>query len=181
MSRADRAGRHLRRVAGAFLAVAVTVGVAAFGRLPTTLNPDRRGVVRLSWRLRGSQVEQACRRPTAEELAELPAHMRNPDACVGRVAPYRLTVQVDHRTAVDRTIQGAGARHDRPIYVLQDLEVEPGIHRVHVSFRRDDPEAAGEEALELSLDRSLEVGARRVVLVTYDADRRRLVVRRETP
>lgn len=171
--------RYGMRVLGLVLAVAATVAVAAFGRLPTTLNSDEDALVRLSWRLRGSQAEQTCRRPTPEELAELPEHMRNPDGCVGRVAPYRLEVTLNGETVTEETIRGAGARQDRPIYVFRELRVEPGSHEIRVSFHQE--EESDEEGLALELHRTLELGPRQVALITYEADRRELVVRRETP
>lgn len=180
-------GRMLRVVAGGALALTLAWGVAAAGRVPVSLNGGDEGVIRLSWRLRGAQAERACRKPTPEELEKLPAHMRNPDACVGRPEPYRLEVVLDGRLAAEATIEGAGVRHDRPIYVFREIPAAPGAHRLRVDFRRDESEPIrphpGEveegESLELSLDAVVELAPREVALVTYDADRRRLVLVRD--
>lgn len=179
----------LRRMGGLALAATLAWAVAAAGRMPVTINAADEGVIRLSWRLRGSQVEQACRKPTPEELAKLPTHMRNPDACVGRPEPYRLTVVLDGRVVTEETVEGAGARHDRPIYVFREVSAAPGSHRLRVSFRRDEAEHLEErrgeveegEELDLELEASVELGPRDVALVTYDADRRRLLLVRGPP
>lgn len=169
----------LGKAAAGLLAVAVTVAVAALGRLPVTLDGGDDALVRLSWRLRGSEVERACRRPTPEELEELPAHMRNPDACVGRLDPYRLRVLVDGDTVVDEIVRAAGARQDRPIYVFREVSVAPGRHELEVSFRQDeledeDDHDEDDEPLALHLEAPVDLVPREVLLVTWDADRERL-------
>jgi len=61
----------------------------------------------------------------------------------------------------------------RPLYVFRDLRTTPGRHAVRVSFARADLEMPE----GLALDTTLVLDAGRVVLVTYDEERRQLVVR----
>jgi hypothetical protein len=163
-------------------------GVLALLRLasfvPYTAERDVGAIVRLAWRARGERVRD-CRRRTPDELAKLPAHMRQEEVCEGRILPYRLVVELDGAAAVNQLIHGAGAREDRPLYVFQDLVVPPGMHRIALSFTREGTAPADSTAVpgglatpaRLSLDTTVTLGSRRVVLVTYDEEREQLVVR----
>jgi hypothetical protein len=104
------------------------------------------------------------------------------------LVPYRLVVALDGDSLVDRLVHGAGAREDRPLYVFQDLVVEPGRHRISVRFTLEAPaaqpesdqargDAAPPATPRLALDTTLTLGAMRVLLVTYDEERERLVIR----
>jgi hypothetical protein len=126
----------------------------------------------------GISVEE-CRQLSPEELANLPVHMRNPNACIGRIAPYRLQVGLNGTLLVNDTIHPGGARGDRPIYVLSDFPVDPGEHRVQVRF--DPILMPGTTwlpgARPLSLDQTVILERRDIVLVTVDDDTHELVVR----
>jgi hypothetical protein len=151
---------------------------------PYTAERDVGAIVRLAWRARGERVRD-CRRRTPDELAKLPVHMRQEEVCEGRILPYRLIVELDGAAAVNELIHGAGAREDRPLYVFQDLVVPPGIHRIALSFTREGNAPADSTATpgalatpaRLTLDTTVTLGSRRVVLVTYDEAREQLVVR----
>lgn len=160
-------------------------GALAFVRLgsfiPYTAERDVGAIVRLAWRARGERVRE-CRRRTPDELAKLPPHMRQEEVCEGRVLPYRLTVDLDGAATVNQLIHGAGAREDRPLYVFQDLVVTPGSHRIAVTFTREGVERADTAGAlatpaRLTLDTTVTLGSRRVLLVTYNEEREQLVVR----
>ena len=160
-------------------------GVLALIRLlsfaPQTTEREAGAIVRLAWRARGERVRD-CRRLTPEELAKLPAHMRQAEVCEGRVLPYRLAVEVDDQPVANQVIRGAGAREDRPLYVYQDIPVQPGLHRIAIQFTLEGrPEAHEESRLatppRLALDTTLSLAPRQVLLVTYDEEREQLVVR----
>jgi hypothetical protein len=144
------------------------VRLSAVSLPPTTESGG--GLVRLSWRLRGDAV---CRRPTPAELERLPAHMRDPDACMGRGSDWDLTVRVDDTEMVRDRLAPAGARGDRPVFVLRDVPVSPGRHRLDVVF--DPVGRPGERGHRL--ERSVDVARGEVVLVTWDAEAERLVLR----
>ena len=193
-----------RYTIGGALAIAVTIGIALLSSLPYTAERNPRAVVRLSWRVLGEQVQE-CRRLTPEELARLPAHMRQEVECEGRVAPYRLTVLVDGVLADSGLIRASGAREDRPIYVFREIEVEPGEHRLEIAFVSERPEDAGQPTgespadpgtgaisdtaprsaarravpapSELHLDVRLALDSREIALVAYDRDRRELLLK----
>jgi hypothetical protein len=171
----------LRWGLGALGAVGALALVRLLSFAPYTTHRESGALVRLAWRARGERVRD-CRRLTSEELAKLPAHMRQEEVCEGRVLPYRLAVQLDDRAVVNQLIHGAGAREDRPLYVYQDLNVDAGAHRISIRFTLEGrPEAQGEDRLatppQLALDTTLSLEPRQVLLVTYDEVREQLVVR----
>jgi hypothetical protein len=166
------------RLLAVIVAVVATVLVAWLSRLPMHFDSEHEALVRLSWRVDGISVEE-CRQYSPQELANLPVHMRNPEACIGRIAPYRLQVGLNGTLLVNDTIHPGGARGDRPIYVLSDLPVDPGEHRIQVRF--DPILLPGTTwlpgARPLSLDEIVRLERRDIVLVTLDDDTQELVVR----
>lgn len=149
----------LRALATGLLALVV----AGLSRVPLGSSVADEAALRFSWRLRGEEAA-ACRLPTAEELADLPVHMRNPDACVGVLPPFELRVDLDDVTRVSRQVSPSGARGDRPLFVYEDLRVPPGRYRLSVRFGA---EGAGAEAtLALALDTTVVLEAGRVLLVS---------------
>ena len=124
---------------------------------------------------------EECRTPTAEELENLPPHMRRTEICGGSLLPYRLQVVVDNDTLIDAEIRPAGAREDRPLFVFQDLPLEPGTHAVTVRFEREPLDSENETQAvvpqRLELSRTIEFVARRIELVTYDPEGKELVLK----
>lgn len=157
------------------LSGALLVVLGALSRAPIQGEHGDSAALRLTWRVRGEEVGE-CRRPSAEELAELPTHMQNPDACVGSIPPYRLTAEVNGALRADALVEPAGARGDRPLYVYEELLLEPGTHRIRVRFAREDGEdedgsgASGLGALEY--EGSVTLGIGEILLVTRDEEGR---------
>jgi hypothetical protein len=200
-------------VLGAVAAAGATVGLAALSRAPLAAYPSATPVIRLAWSVRPERIEH-CRTLTDEELADVPAHMRQRVQCEGRSAGYRLVVSIDGAPKFDTLVTGGGARGDRPVYVFRELDVPTGPHRLDVRFERQaiagvdsvvadadedasrDTLMAGralreaeertrrqEEAVPpvMTLETDIEPAPREVLLVTYDIDRRALVLRTRAP
>ena len=132
---------------GARLAAGVAVGVVALLLLQQATavdlpGPGRGGEawVRLSWSARPERVE-TCRRLTDAELADRPAHMRLRVECTGRFARYRLAVLSDGVPLTLDTVRGGGLRNDRPMHVLREVPVPPGLRRIQVELVRLDSAA----------------------------------------
>jgi hypothetical protein len=143
--------------------------LGAFSQWPTHEEP-RNALIRLSWRTEPARIEE-CRRLTPEELAEIPAHMRRAEECVGDFVDYVLTADIDGTELLVDTISPSGLRRDRPVYVLRDLPVDPGTHRLAVTFSPLVPAgapspAAGFTPLRLEDEVSLDEGE--IALVTLD-------------
>lgn len=173
--------RATRYVLAGALALAVTAGVGALSRVPYRAEASSDPLVRLSWRARGIRVEE-CRRVPPEELEKLPVHMRRAEDCVGRILPYRLAVTIDGEPAVDEIVEASGARADRPLFVFREITVSPGRHTLDVTFRVEG-EAPSDSLVQdatprfLELSATVDLEADQVALVTYDAERRELVLR----
>jgi hypothetical protein len=162
-----------RLVLGALVAVLLTIALGALSRVPAPGIDSREAALRLSWRLRSEETGE-CRRPTAEELQDLPSHMQNPDACAGVLPAYRLQVEVDGNERFDDLVEASGARGDRPLFVYREVRLPPGQHSVRVQFS---PEEAG-DAIELFLDASVSLGPGDVRLVTRNEDTGELEIAR---
>ena len=134
------------------------------------------GLLRLSWRVRPERIE-TCRDRTQAELDALPAHMRTPRICEARSTPYRLIVEIDDGRPDTTIMFGAGARHDRPIYVLRDSLLAPGEHEVEVSFERED----SLRTTALRFDEDVRFSAGQIVLITLSEDGKSLVNKTRVP
>ena len=133
------------------IAVVVTMLVSAaigFGsRAPYRPPGSDTSLLRLSWRLRGEKKEE-CRARTPEELAVLPVHMRSPEVCVGHLVSYRMTLRIDDAQPVVKTFLPAGAKGDRPIFVMFDQPLTPGEHTIGIEFTpigEDEGDGDGED------------------------------------
>jgi hypothetical protein len=183
------------------IAVMLTVGLAALSRGEWRAHREVQASLRLTWSARPERIE-SCHRLSESELEKLPAHMRQQVTCEGVSATYRLRVWRGDSLLDDRVLHGSGLRRDRPMHVLRDYEVPPGTHRLRVEVHRIETPAADSDAdvadtgssldrgvreaeerqrrrleaipAELRLDEEVIVAPREVVLVTWDADARRL-------
>lgn len=121
--------------------------------------------LRLAVRLPG-QVRQICRQRQAQELAALPAHMRNAQECTRRAQDYALKVSVDDKIRFEKTLTAGGARGDKPLAVEEDFDLSAGSHHVRVEFHP--LEAESTEALVLDEDFVEDFEGGRAVLVSFN-------------
>jgi hypothetical protein len=117
--------------------------------------------LRLSWSARPERIE-TCRVLSKQELEKTEEHMRQRVQCEGKFATYALEVFVDERLVHESVVRGAGLRNDRPIYLLREIPVPPGNHRIRVRFNRrektDNDAAAFEKEEPSELDSGLFAG-----------------------
>lgn len=176
----------MRRGIAVVVALLATVAIGALSQVPYRVEEEGQAWIRLSWRVRTERIEE-CRRLTAEEIAELPVHMRREEVCERRGLPYRLRLALDGSEIEDGILRGAGARGDRPIFVYRELRTTPGTHRLEIDFEpeRDGPDdsdpSAKDRASSLRLAAELELADGDIALVTLPDGEARLVVRRTTP
>ena len=131
--------RLFRRAAAAVASAASLVLLARASAAPVPYHDAGTALLRLSWSARPERIE-TCRTLSAEELEREEEHMRQRVECEGTFASYTLRVEADQRVMSESVVRGAGLRHDRPIYLLRELPVASGAHRVRVSFaRREQP------------------------------------------
>jgi hypothetical protein len=186
-----------RALAGIVALVAFAV-IALGSQRGLTTGDGVAATLRVSWSARPERVE-TCRRLSDAELAERPQHMRRALECEGTTARYFLEVRRDGERIDTATLRGGGLRNDRELYALRELTIPPGRARIEVRFARLDSSSRGDddddrrrertredderdrrhaEAIPplLVLDSVVTSRAGEVVLVTYDAARRALVM-----
>jgi hypothetical protein len=178
------------RLAGVALGTLVLAGLVWASNAPMTTRASSDAVLRLAWSARPERVE-TCREQSAEELAKVPAHMRQPLVCEGTTASYRLQVRHNDALIAERIVHGGGLRRDRRVYIFQELAVPSGDADLRVSLDRiESPDgtsrviqgqAQGAVPPHLSLTRRVRFFSRRVVLVTYDPERRALIAVERNP
>ena len=198
--RAGRDGNQImtfrNRTLGVALAVALMAAIGWLSKAPITVHGSEHAVLRLAWSARPERIEN-CRQPSNEELARLPAHMRQPIVCEGATAEYRLTVTYGGQVVADVPVRGGGLRQDRSLYVFHEVPLDPGDAAIEVRFDRLGSDAPGapqsrDELAEpgrggqrpprgetvpphLSFEQHLRVRPREVILVTYSPEGRALV------
>ena len=205
MSMPGGRSRHLpARVAGVVGAVVSTAGLVWMSQVPVAPRTNDTAILRLAWSARPERLE-TCQPQSGEAQALLPAHMRQALICEGRAATYRLEVRRNGVSLAEEVVTGGGLRHDRPLFVSREFVVPPGPSAIVVRFSRIEPAPAADRQREetgerestlerrdeaqrerargmaapplLLLDESLTFAPRTVTLVTYDDDRRALVVK----
>lgn len=185
--------RLSRRVGTGVLTVALLAGLSALSRVPFGVNDAKAAELRLSWRV-PAEPELTCRIRTPEELARLPAHMREEEVCERRALPYRLRLTVNDSTLDDRLLGGRNARTERRLDVHGRFTLPPGRHAVRLELAREGGSTAGSPRehnrstetpthalpptapIRLSLDTTLTFMNGEALVVTYDDHAGRLVV-----
>jgi hypothetical protein len=165
----------IARSAGLLLALVFTAALVVASRLPWQVHGEDEAQIRLSWRTVSEPLRE-CRKPTPEELAALPLHMRMEEICERRHAPFRLAVRIDGATVRDALREPAGARGDRPLYVFEEIPVPPGPHRIEVEFHEELDGGARRAPLRLSHE--VRLAPREIALITLDASGDQLVLGR---
>lgn len=174
------------RIVAVAVAVLVTAAIGLGSRAPYGPPGSDTSVLRLSFRLRGDKNEE-CRPRTAEELAALPAHMRSPEICEGHLVSYRLTLRIDDEPPVTRRFVPAGAKGDRPIFVMHDQPLTPGKHTIGIEFLPiaegdeddgEDEEDDDEHAPPLGFHSRINVTPGEIVLITMSEDATTLFLKR---
>ncbi len=127
--------RAVRWIMAIVVSAAALVLLTRASSAPITFHGSDEARLRLSWSARPERVE-VCRAVSAEELAKRPEHMRQREECEGHFATYAMRVDVDDRLADEAIVHGAGLRQDRPIYLLRELGVPTGRHRIRISLTR---------------------------------------------
>jgi hypothetical protein len=157
------------RLLGALLtSVVLTAGIGFGSRAAYRPRYEHESLLRLSWRMRTKSL-RACRQRTAAELAALPAHMRALEVCTTHHLSYRLVVEIDEGRADTIEVATAGAKGDRPLFVLHDVPLTPGRHWVEIEFAPADPALAA-HGTTLSYHGRVEARRGRIELITLAPD-----------
>jgi hypothetical protein len=150
--------------------VLLTLPIVALARAPYTPAGAGDAVLRFSWRMTTS-VRENCRTRTQEELDALPVHMRAPEECTRDASHYQLVLHVGEQTETLPLVKG-GAKGDRPLFVLEERRLRPGVYDVSVELQR----LADPAETLARLDTALVLRRGAVQLITRGEDGRLLVV-----
>lgn len=189
------------RVLGAVVAAGAALALAAASAVPLRARAPSEARLRVAFSARPERIE-TCRTLGAQELADVPEHMRQSVVCEGATARYRLDVVRDGTPLATAVVRGGGLRHDRQLYALRELAVPSGASTIEVRLTRldsaraapdedeeaddADDEPRSRDAAERRRRKADEVPAslvwretvtlapREVLLVTYDQEARRL-------
>ena len=127
--------RWIQALPGAAVAIGGLAAVFWASHAPVRVHDSNDAVLRLAWSARPERVE-TCRQLSDDELAKVPPHMRQPVACAGAAAQYRLTVTLDRRLVSDEMVHAGGLRQDRWLYVFKELRVPASAADVEIRFER---------------------------------------------
>ena len=120
-------------VTAAVLGLVIVLGQIPWGE------SGNEAILRLALRTVRGKME-ICRALSADELANLPAHMRGSgEVCESVPATYRLRVSVDGEELIDELVEPRGLRRDRPHNVDRELVFAPGTADLEVSFTPETP------------------------------------------
>ena len=81
-----------------------------------------------------SQAKLDCRPAVAEDLSDLPLHMRQKDVCQEHRLSYILEVKIDGRQLLKQQLAAKGLRGEIPIFLEREFRVEPGKHEVAIEI-----------------------------------------------
>jgi hypothetical protein len=133
--------------------------------------PDQ-ALLRLSWSLVGEQISTTL---SAEELEKLPIHMRPQDGVAESTpVPYRLEVSIDGQVVRDERVYAAGLKGDRPMYVLYDTPLDPGQHKLNITFEPAEPI---EGAVIYRFDDRVSLEAGHITVVDIEPGRAEMILR----
>ncbi len=141
------------RVTAAVIVAAVVAGLMAFSSaVPVSWHQNDDAILRLSLRARPERIEN-CRAPTQAELEQVAEHMRQRLICDGTTASYQLSVSIDGNLVDSRVVRGGGLRSDRPLQLLNEYRVAPGMRRIEVTIqRRESPDSSHDQAMTVERD-----------------------------
>lgn len=137
----------IARLGGVAAAAAAAVALAAASRVPIPAHTTDHALLRVAWSARPERIE-SCRTLGEEELAALPAHMRQREVCEGVTASYRLEVLRDGTLLDTATVRGGGLRRDRQLYVFRELRVPSGPATFEVRLTRREAAAVDTAAAD---------------------------------
>lgn len=133
--------RALRLGLAGIVSVGAALVLAIVSAAPFRIDPVPDARLRVAFSARPERIER-CRTLSADELANVPQHMRQAVVCEGTTASYRLEVRRDDSLLASALLHGGGLRHDRRLYVLRELSVPSGPSAIDVRLVRTDSVAA---------------------------------------
>ena len=159
----------VRTIVGAMLLLVI----AALSQIPFGEVPQY-AIFRMEIKL-PPVVKVGCRKPTADELASLPFHMRKKEICEQHKLNYSYTLSIDNAILASRTdIHAASIGGDRPIFIDEEIKLPAGEHAIELVIHSATAAALQPEKI-YRYDISSTVG-RAVLLVIEEQSEPRIVM-----
>ena len=163
----------------ALFSVLLLTVLALGSSAPLSKNAET-AVLRLAWRFANAKVS-LCHELTDQQLKKTAAHMRQAQVCKNYFLPYKLRVKVDGALMLEKTFSHTGMRSDRPLFVFEDLKVEPKSSLLEIDFS---PTEVSEQGLEGALQSAetlhykgqVSLSRARITMIAVDAESRHLKV-----
>lgn len=121
-----------------YIATALLLGYFSDTPSYTHFPPDK-AALRLNI-VHSAGRREACRRLTAEEIAELAPNMRKPQVCERERLPLWIEVVVDGRVLVTQELPPTGLSGDGPSKLDRRFAMAPGTYRLELRMRDSDRE-----------------------------------------
>ncbi len=161
----------LRLVLQLAVALGILLGVEALAHLPLGA-PAEGAAIRLAVRTAAGKIE-ICHNVSAEELAQLPIHMRRPRICAEQPVAYRLTLNVDGVPVHAIRAERRGMRGDRPLVIDDLVAIPAGRRAIFVTLEPEvppgTPEATADALPRGELRQTIDLPPGRIALVTWGA------------
>lgn len=156
--------KALRFAAQLALYVPLMAILAYFSTEPrfSVVAPDE-ALLRVSF-IHTTQLKEACRERSAEELAKLAPNMRAALDCPRERSPLLVELELDGRVVLSREVRPSGLRRDGNAVVYQRMALPAGRHRI-VARLRD--RADGD--FNYMKDETVQLAAGRVLVVDFNA------------
>jgi hypothetical protein len=135
------------------------------------LAPDQ-ALLRLSFKHPG-KIKAECRQRGAEELAKIPANMRQAMDCPRERSPVRVRVELDGKDLYDEAFPPTGLSKDGASIGYRRLPISVGRHYLKVQFN-DDVRVAG---FNFESEQAVEMKPGQVVLIDLAAEQGGVIIR----
>ncbi len=127
--------RALRYLGQAVVYLGIAAAFATFSKSPNYVHfPPDQALLKVSL-VHSAQRREACRRLSAEEIAELAPNMRKPLSCARERLPIWLEVLLGDRVLVRDAFPPTGFAEDGPARIYERFEVQPGSYSLTLRLR----------------------------------------------
>lgn len=159
-----------RQVAKAVLMTSAILSfIGYYSRKPMGADQSN-SFIRLSMRV-PRQTTKVCKKLTPNEVAKLPLHMRKEEECTLTSIKYKVSLELNSKSVLERQIHSQGVRHDKPMYVDEMLSVEPGQYNLKINFAPLKDLEEHKNVLRFEKILNVQAKAGHSVVVSWDANR----------
>ena len=154
-----------------YLGIAVLFGI--FSQTPVYRHfPSDQAQIKVSV-VHSAERKEACRRLSAQEIAELAPNMRKALACSRERLPVRLELVLDGTSLIEESLPPTGLSSDGPAKLYRGLTVEPGPHHLVLRMR----DSARSEGYDYHYDGTVELAPQQNLVVDFRAEAGGFVLR----